>query len=215
MLTLFHSGLFSHCGVFLVTVLYYKSMYQRSEHNFCLMGRATVSVPVLQGYIYFHSFIRCLKFRTVETVLRWFLLQLLVNNILIFFLLSHWDHQTALPVHPMHRRSHSAGGEKWVDHKPPCNLDLDTVLQPIIPNAIKVSAPSEKALSKCQKYVLRHQELASDGEIETKLIKVKLLTLSHLIVLHHLLSITLIKFTSDCSYWHLLWFFFFCPFICN
>lgn len=73
----------------------------------------------------------------------------------------------------MHRRSHSAGGEKWVDHKPPCNLDLDTVLQPIIPNAIKVSTPSEKALSKCQKYVLRHQELASDGEIETKLIKVK------------------------------------------
>ncbi|XP_011608280.2 kinesin-like protein KIF23 isoform X4 [Takifugu rubripes] len=78
---------------------------------------------------------------------------------------------TALPVHPLHRRSHSAGGEKWVDHKPPCNLDLDTVLQPIIPNAIKVSTPSEKALSKCQKYVLRHQELASDGEIETKLIK--------------------------------------------
>lgn len=44
-------------------------------------------------------------------------------------------------------------------------------MQPIIPNAIKVSAPSEKALSKCQKYVLTHQELASDGEIETKLIK--------------------------------------------
>lgn len=80
----------------------------------------------------------------------------------------------APPVHPMHRRSHSAGGEKWVDHKPPSNLDLDTVMQPIIPNAIKVSTPNEKALSKCHKYVLRHQELASDGEIETKLIKVKL-----------------------------------------
>ncbi|KAG7481843.1 kinesin KIF23 isoform X4 [Solea senegalensis] len=78
---------------------------------------------------------------------------------------------TALPVHPMHRRSHSAGGEKWVDHKPACNLDLDTVMQPIIPNAIKVSTPNEKALSKCNMYVLRHQELASDGEIETKLIK--------------------------------------------
>ncbi|XP_014263662.3 kinesin-like protein KIF23 isoform X8 [Maylandia zebra] len=77
----------------------------------------------------------------------------------------------ALPVHPKHRRSHSAGGEKWVDHKPPSNLELDTVMQPIIPNAIKVSTPSEKALSKCHKYVLRHQELASDGEIETKLIK--------------------------------------------
>ncbi|XP_039993252.1 kinesin-like protein KIF23 isoform X9 [Xiphias gladius] len=78
---------------------------------------------------------------------------------------------TAPPVHPMHRRSHSAGGEKWVDHKPPSNLDLDTFMQPIIPNAIKVSTPNEKALSKCQRYVLRHQELASDGEIETKLIK--------------------------------------------
>ena len=46
-------------------------------------------------------------------------------------------------------------------------------MQPIIPNAIKVSAASEKALSKCHKYVLTHQELASDGEIQTKLIKVK------------------------------------------
>ncbi|KAM6949923.1 kinesin-like protein KIF23 isoform 2-T2 [Lycodopsis pacificus] len=79
--------------------------------------------------------------------------------------------RAALPVHPTHRRSHSAGGEKWVDHKPRSNLDLDTVMQPILPNAIKVSTPNEKALSKCNKYVLRHQELASDGEIETKLIK--------------------------------------------
>uniref|UniRef100_A0A3Q2QUB4 Kinesin-like protein n=1 Tax=Fundulus heteroclitus TaxID=8078 RepID=A0A3Q2QUB4_FUNHE len=79
--------------------------------------------------------------------------------------------RTVPPVRPMHRRSHSAGGEKWVDHKPASNLDLDTVMQPIIPNAIKVSTPNEKALSKCHKYVLRHQELASDGEIETKLIK--------------------------------------------
>ncbi|XP_061831279.1 kinesin-like protein KIF23 isoform X1 [Nerophis lumbriciformis] len=74
-------------------------------------------------------------------------------------------------INPVHRRSHSAGGEKWVDHKPPSNVDLDTVMQPIIPNAIQVSTPSGKALSKCHKYVLRHQELASDGEIATKLIK--------------------------------------------
>ncbi|KAL1007666.1 hypothetical protein UPYG_G00089890 [Umbra pygmaea] len=78
---------------------------------------------------------------------------------------------TVTPVHPRHRRSHSAGGERWVDHKPPTNLDLDTIMQPIIPNAVKVSAASEKALSKCHKYVLTHQELASDGEIQTKLIK--------------------------------------------
>ncbi|XP_055777722.1 kinesin-like protein KIF23 isoform X4 [Salvelinus fontinalis] len=78
---------------------------------------------------------------------------------------------TGTPIRPHHRRSHSAGGERWVDHKPLSNLDLDMVMQPIIPNAIKVSAASEKALSKCHKYVLTHQELASDGEIQTKLIK--------------------------------------------
>ncbi|KAG2470881.1 KIF23 protein, partial [Polypterus senegalus] len=80
-------------------------------------------------------------------------------------------HRSAPPVRPRHRRSRSAGGERWVDHKPASNLELDTVLQPHIPNAIQVSTPSEKALSKCDKYVLTHQELASDGEIETKLIK--------------------------------------------
>ncbi|KAE8296240.1 Kinesin-like protein KIF23 Kinesin-like protein 5 Mitotic kinesin-like protein 1 [Larimichthys crocea] len=78
---------------------------------------------------------------------------------------------TSTPVRPMHRRSRSAGGEKWVDHKPSSSMDLGTVLQPVIPNAIQVSAPSEKALSKCDRYVLTHQEVASDGEIQTKLIK--------------------------------------------
>ncbi|XP_057204041.1 kinesin-like protein KIF23 isoform X2 [Triplophysa rosa] len=78
---------------------------------------------------------------------------------------------TVPPVRPLHRRSHSAGGERWVDHKPTTNVDLDTVMQPNLPNAIKVTAPSEKALSKCDKYVLTHQEVASDGEIQTKLIK--------------------------------------------
>ncbi|XP_070686710.1 kinesin-like protein KIF23 isoform X2 [Pempheris klunzingeri] len=78
---------------------------------------------------------------------------------------------TVTPVRPLHRRSRSAGGEKWVDHKPSSSMDLGTVLQPVIPNAIQVSAPSEKALSKCDRYVLTHQEVASDGEIQTKLIK--------------------------------------------
>nr|XP_020486931.1 kinesin-like protein KIF23 isoform X2 [Labrus bergylta] len=78
---------------------------------------------------------------------------------------------TTTPVRPLHRRSRSAGGEKWVDHKPSSSLDLGTVLQPVIPNSIQVSTPSEKALSKCDRYVLTHQQVASDGEIETKLIK--------------------------------------------
>ncbi|XP_062318405.1 kinesin-like protein KIF23 isoform X2 [Osmerus eperlanus] len=80
-------------------------------------------------------------------------------------------YRTAAPVRPLHRRSHSAGGERWVDHKPSSNVELDTVMQPILHNAITVSTPSEKALSKCDKYVLTHQEVASDGEIQTKLIK--------------------------------------------
>ncbi|MEQ2180581.1 hypothetical protein GOODEAATRI_002632 [Goodea atripinnis] len=87
-----------------------------------------------------------------------------------FYLLSE---QTTTPVRPLHRRSRSAGAEKWVDHKPSSSLDLGTVLQPVIPNAIQVSTPNEKALSKCDRYVLTHQEVASDGEIQTKLIKVK------------------------------------------
>ncbi|KAJ8248701.1 hypothetical protein GJAV_G00226800 [Gymnothorax javanicus] len=78
---------------------------------------------------------------------------------------------TGLPARPLHRRSRSAGAEKWVDHKPPNGLDLDTVMQPHIPNAITVAMPSENVLSKCDKYVLTHQEVASDGEIQTKLFK--------------------------------------------
>lgn len=46
------------------------------------------------------------------------------------------------------------------------------MMQPVIPNAIEVSSPSEKTLAKCDKYVLTHQELASDDEIHTHLIKV-------------------------------------------
>ncbi|XP_071610200.1 kinesin-like protein KIF23 isoform X5 [Heliangelus exortis] len=76
----------------------------------------------------------------------------------------------APPVRLRHRRSRSAG-ERWVDHKPPSNLPTETVLQPHVPHSITVATASEKALAKCDKYMLTHQELASDGEIETKLIK--------------------------------------------
>lgn len=59
-----------------------------------------------------------------------------------------------------------------MDHKPPSNLDLGTMMQPVIPNALEMSSPSEKTLSKGDKYVLTHQEVASDDEIRTQLIKV-------------------------------------------
>ncbi|XP_077119327.1 kinesin-like protein KIF23 isoform X6 [Ranitomeya variabilis] len=75
------------------------------------------------------------------------------------------------PVHSRHRRSRSAGAERWVDHKPSGSVETETVMQPHVPNAIKVSVASEKALAKCDKYMLTHQQLASDGEMETKLIK--------------------------------------------
>ncbi|XP_072258650.1 kinesin-like protein KIF23 isoform X5 [Pyxicephalus adspersus] len=78
---------------------------------------------------------------------------------------------TVPPVHSKHRRSRSAGAERWVDHKPSDSVETQTVMQPHVPNAIKVSVASEKALAKCDKYMLTHQQLASDGEIETKLIK--------------------------------------------
>uniref|UniRef100_A0A8C0GLQ2 Kinesin-like protein n=1 Tax=Chelonoidis abingdonii TaxID=106734 RepID=A0A8C0GLQ2_CHEAB len=82
-----------------------------------------------------------------------------------------WEKEcTAPPVRLRHRRSRSAG-ERWVDHKPPSNVPTETVMQPHVPHAITVAAANEKALAKCDKYMLTHQELASDGEIETKLIK--------------------------------------------
>ncbi|KAM9311947.1 kinesin-like protein KIF23 [Gastrophryne carolinensis] len=79
--------------------------------------------------------------------------------------------KTVPPVHTRHRRSRSAGAERWVDHKPSGNVETETVMQPHVPNSIKVSVPSERALAKCDKYMLTHQQLASDGEIETKVIK--------------------------------------------
>ncbi|XP_054858550.1 kinesin-like protein KIF23 isoform X2 [Eublepharis macularius] len=78
--------------------------------------------------------------------------------------------ENAPPVRLRHRRSRSAG-ERWVDHKPSSNIQTETVMQPQVPHAITVASASEKALAKCDKYMLTHQELASDGEIETKLIK--------------------------------------------
>ncbi|TWW67778.1 Kinesin-like protein KIF23, partial [Takifugu flavidus] len=103
--------------------------------------------------------------------------------------ISDWEHKFSVETsgHPPQygdsgpsQGTSSVGrrrGQRWApDTEVPttsvvCGLNLEADKRPIIPNAIKVSTPSEKALSKCQKYVLRHQELASDGEIETKLIK--------------------------------------------
>ncbi|XP_047289329.1 kinesin-like protein KIF23 isoform X11 [Homo sapiens] len=91
------------------------------------------------------------------------------NKTLEYKLLFQPD-QNAPPIRLRHRRSRSAG-DRWVDHKPASNMQTETVMQPHVPHAITVSVANEKALAKCEKYMLTHQELASDGEIETKLIK--------------------------------------------
>ncbi|XP_074090609.1 kinesin-like protein KIF23 isoform X2 [Macrotis lagotis] len=78
--------------------------------------------------------------------------------------------RNAPPIRLRHRRSRSAG-DRWVDHKPASNVQTETVMQPQVPHSITVAVANEKALAKCEKYMLTHQELASDGEIETKLIK--------------------------------------------
>lgn len=88
-----------------------------------------------------------------------------------------------------------------MDHKPPSNMDLGTVLQPVIPNAIQVVRPDEKVLSKCERYVLTHQEVTSDGEIETKLIKVLASGIFRIGLKHSslrtLLVFTLVLFQGD------------------
>ncbi|NWV06702.1 KIF23 protein, partial [Ptilonorhynchus violaceus] len=77
---------------------------------------------------------------------------------------------SSAPVRLRQRRSRSAG-ERWVDHRPPSHIPTATLLRPHIPNSVTVGAPSGKALAKCDRYLLTHQEFASDGEIQTKLIK--------------------------------------------
>ncbi|NXC04470.1 KIF23 protein, partial [Orthonyx spaldingii] len=76
----------------------------------------------------------------------------------------------SVPVAARRRRSRSAG-ERWVDHRPAGHVPTETLLQPRVPRALTVDGPDEKALAKCDRYLLTHQELASDGEIQTQLIK--------------------------------------------
>ncbi|XP_014106533.1 PREDICTED: kinesin-like protein KIF23 isoform X1 [Pseudopodoces humilis] len=77
----------------------------------------------------------------------------------------------AVPVAPLRPRRSRSAGERWVDHRPAGHVPTETLLQPRVPRAITVEAPSERALARCDRYLLTHQELASDGEIQTKLIK--------------------------------------------
>ncbi|RMB94188.1 hypothetical protein DUI87_28994 [Hirundo rustica rustica] len=77
----------------------------------------------------------------------------------------------SVPAAPLRARRSRSAGERWVDHRPASHVPTETLLQPRLPRAVTVEAPSERALSRCDRYLLTHQELASDGEIRTKLIK--------------------------------------------
>lgn len=53
---------------------------------------------------------------------------------------------------------------------PPCNVQIETVMQPHVPPTITASTENTKVLVKCEEYMLNHQEVASDREIEIKAI---------------------------------------------
>lgn len=69
-----------------------------------------------------------------------------------------------------HRRSRSAG-DKWLDHKPPETVEIDTVLQPNIKKKRSVSKVDVRDTKETTKYLLTHQEPDAKGVMETKLIK--------------------------------------------
>ena len=75
-----------------------------------------------------------------------------------------------------HRRSRSAGADKWLDHRPAIGtVPLDTVLQPIIKKRKSVTKLEEKDLldDKTNKYIITTQNQLEEGDMETRLYKVK------------------------------------------
>lgn len=76
---------------------------------------------------------------------------------------------------PRHRRSRSSNADIWLDHRPPGSVELGTVLQPKLKKKKSVSKLEVKDTKEANKYMLTHQDVDSAGEIETKLIKGKML----------------------------------------
>lgn len=62
------------------------------------------------------------------------------------------------------------GADGWVISLPPM-CKLRPSCSPMYLTSITVSAANEKEPVKCEKYILSHQELASDGKIQTKVMK--------------------------------------------
>ncbi|XP_071941974.1 kinesin-like protein KIF23 isoform X2 [Antedon mediterranea] len=76
------------------------------------------------------------------------------------------------PVKLRHRRSRSASGSVWIDHKPATTIGTETVMQPSgIKKKKTIKNAKEMKDVKASNYMLTHQEENSQGEIETKLFK--------------------------------------------
>jgi kinesin family protein 23 len=76
---------------------------------------------------------------------------------------------------PRHRRSQSAGGGIWLDHRPVAAVKLDTVMQPLMKrhkSITKLTEVKDFTNPKTSKYCLMTQEQDSSGELETCLYKV-------------------------------------------
>ncbi|XP_074593708.1 kinesin-like protein KIF23 [Brevipalpus obovatus] len=77
-------------------------------------------------------------------------------------------------INPRHRRSLSAGNDKWIDHRPQGTFDMGTVLKPKIKN--KVSVPNLKDidagdLRRVGKYSLTTHFAYDQGDVETRVYK--------------------------------------------
>ncbi|PNF24676.1 hypothetical protein B7P43_G17555 [Cryptotermes secundus] len=82
---------------------------------------------------------------------------------------------------PRHRRSQSAGGEVWLDHRPANAVELGTIMQPIMKrrkSIAKLTDAKDVVNSKTSKYCLMTQEQDSSGELETRLYKADVLPTS-------------------------------------
>lgn len=90
-----------------------------------------------------------------------------------------------------HRRSRSAGADRWLDHRPENVPPLDTLMQPKMKKKKSVGKLEVKDTNKASKYVLTTQNSDSKGNVETQMVKVCTVELrgmrmhynSHLIIL--------------------------------
>lgn len=77
-------------------------------------------------------------------------------------------------ANPRHRRSQSA--DRWVDHRPGALVPIGTVLQPLMRRRRSITRLTDPKdiTDGASRYCLVAQEHDTDGELETKLYKVRL-----------------------------------------